>query len=181
MKTTIRRGISMKKKIDNNILAVRYPKLAKEWHPTKNGELSPYDVTYGSQKKVWWTCTKGHEWEARIFSRSKGSGCPDCFSEQRKKEHNALSPIQGCYVLKNLNYSKGTESFKFKRVIGTGSNFCNIHLPFFGLFTYIKGTTQASFDPFSTLVCNTMYLKPLKSKQSPLSIFIILVIPLMLS
>ena len=31
-----------------------YPHLVKEWHPTKNGDLTPKDVTYGSNKKVWW-------------------------------------------------------------------------------------------------------------------------------
>jgi hypothetical protein len=47
------------------LLAEKYPNLANEWHPTKNGELSPYDVTNGSNKKVWWKCAKGndHEWE----------------------------------------------------------------------------------------------------------------------
>jgi hypothetical protein len=29
-----------------------YPKLAKEWHPTKNGKLTPYDILPKSGKKV---------------------------------------------------------------------------------------------------------------------------------
>ena len=28
-----------------------YPNVASEWHPTKNRELTPYDVTPGSDKK----------------------------------------------------------------------------------------------------------------------------------
>lgn len=32
-------------------LSVTHPELAKEWHPTKNGILTPDDFTYGSQKK----------------------------------------------------------------------------------------------------------------------------------
>ena len=32
-------------------LSVTHPDLAKEWHPTKNGELTPNDVTAGSDKK----------------------------------------------------------------------------------------------------------------------------------
>tara|TARA_B110000285_G_scaffold180449_1_gene203483 strand:+ start:85 stop:225 length:141 start_codon:yes stop_codon:yes gene_type:complete len=35
-------------------LAEVNPELAEEWHPTKNGELTPFDVTKGSNKKVWW-------------------------------------------------------------------------------------------------------------------------------
>ena len=33
------------------ILSEKYPKLVKEWHPTKNGELIPSDVKCGSNKK----------------------------------------------------------------------------------------------------------------------------------
>ena len=61
-----------------NDLASRYPDLAKEWHPTKNIPLTPSDVLPGSEKKVWWQCSKGHEWMAKIRSRVTGSGCPIC-------------------------------------------------------------------------------------------------------
>ncbi len=66
-------------------LLEKNPKLAKEWHPTRNGELKPTDVSYGSNKKVWWQCEKGHEWQAVISSRSNGRGCPYCYKEKRKK------------------------------------------------------------------------------------------------
>jgi hypothetical protein len=59
-------------------LHVSNPELVEEWHPTKNGSLTPKDVTPGSQKRVWWKCPEGHEWQARIFSRSRGNGCPFC-------------------------------------------------------------------------------------------------------
>jgi len=59
-------------------LAIKDPKLAKEWHPTKNEGLTPKDVFHHSVKKVWWTCKKNHEWQAIINSRSNGSGCPYC-------------------------------------------------------------------------------------------------------
>mgnify|MGYP000707564255 FL=1 len=65
---------------ENNLLAL-FPLIAKEWHPTKNGELNPRDFTYGSSKKVWWLCPKGHSYESTPKSRTrKGrqSGCPYC-------------------------------------------------------------------------------------------------------
>lgn len=65
----------------NNLVTVK-PKLAKEWHPFKNGKLNPEDVTFGSHRKVWWQCRKGHEWEAQIKSRSKGNGCPYCSNKK---------------------------------------------------------------------------------------------------
>ena len=62
----------------NYNLYVLKPNLVKEWHPTKNASIKPQEVTPGSGKKVWWICKKGHEWEAVIYSRSRGSGCPYC-------------------------------------------------------------------------------------------------------
>ena len=64
-------------------LAAKKPYLTKEWHPTKNGKLSPADVTPGSHKKVWWQCKNGHEYISSIYNKSKGNGCPYC-SGRRK-------------------------------------------------------------------------------------------------
>jgi hypothetical protein len=62
----------------DNCLETIAPKLAKEWHPTKNGELTPRDVTKGSMKKVWWKCAEGHEWQTTVNSRYSGTGCRKC-------------------------------------------------------------------------------------------------------
>jgi protein-arginine kinase activator protein McsA len=48
----------------------KFPKIAKEWHPTKNKDLKPKNVTPMSQVKVWWKCKQGHKWEATIASRT---------------------------------------------------------------------------------------------------------------
>ncbi len=73
-------------------LATKNPQLAAEWHPTKNGELTPSDVTPGSGKKVWWKCSKcGHEWQARIGSRTQGSGCPVCAGRITVSDVNDLA------------------------------------------------------------------------------------------
>ena len=45
----------------DNCLAVLYPEMAKEWHSTKNGKLTPYDVMPQSYKEVWWLCSHDHE------------------------------------------------------------------------------------------------------------------------
>ena len=52
-----------------NLLAVQ-PGIAEQWHPVKNGDLTPKNVLPYSNKKVWWVCSKGHEWEARINNRT---------------------------------------------------------------------------------------------------------------
>ena len=66
-----------------NDLETIHPELAKEWHPTKNGQLTPSQVTYGSGKKVWWICKNEHEWESSVCNRIKGRGCPVCSSRRR--------------------------------------------------------------------------------------------------
>ena len=69
-----------------NDLATLNPSLASEWHPTKNGELTPKDVMRGTNKKVWWLCGDGHEWEASPNKRSQNRGCPECAKQKRKKK-----------------------------------------------------------------------------------------------
>ena len=61
-----------------NSLQIVRPELAKEWHPSKNGDLTPLNVPCGTHKKVWWLCSNGHEWEARVDSRTRGNNCPYC-------------------------------------------------------------------------------------------------------
>ena len=66
-------------KIGVNDLATVNPQLAYQWHPIKNGNLSPAKVFPHSGKKVWWICPQcGYEWQAVIKSRNKGEGCPNC-------------------------------------------------------------------------------------------------------
>lgn len=52
-----------------NDLATTHPELAKEWDYKKNGKLTPYDVTKGSHKKVWWKNDRRGSWQAVIYSR----------------------------------------------------------------------------------------------------------------
>ncbi len=63
-----------------NSLATLYPEVSKQWHPTKNINLTPNQVISGSNKKAWWRCPNNpnHEWEAVIASRVNGAGCPIC-------------------------------------------------------------------------------------------------------
>ena len=40
----------------SNSLALKNPKIANEWHPVKNGDLTPNDIAASSNIKVWWKC-----------------------------------------------------------------------------------------------------------------------------
>lgn len=94
---------------DGNILSIVCPDLTKEWHPTKNGILKPSDVTCGMHKSVWWICSKGHEWEAMIYSRVGGNGCPVCSNQKVLAGYNDLLTTNPS-VAKDWNYKKNTVS-----------------------------------------------------------------------
>lgn len=69
-----------------NSLATIHPEVAKDWHPTKNLPLDPYNVTRASGQKVWWICPNDpeHEWQAIIRNRTVlNSGCPHCDLESK--------------------------------------------------------------------------------------------------
>ncbi|XNS26246.1 hypothetical protein IMT31_13980 [Citricoccus nitrophenolicus] len=62
-----------------NDLASRFPEIAAEWHPTKNGDLRPDQVTSGASHRVWWQCQEGHEWKTAVFKRTANNhGCERC-------------------------------------------------------------------------------------------------------
>lgn len=77
----------------DNCLETINPKLAKEWHPTLNERL-PSEFTAGSSKKVWWICSvnENHTWEATIYNRNKGDGCPYC-SGKKVSHENSLERV----------------------------------------------------------------------------------------
>ena len=67
-----------------NALATCFPKVARQWHPTKNGTLTPKDVTSRTWRRVWWRCVSGHEWHASVCARTlRGHGCPHCRRRQQ--------------------------------------------------------------------------------------------------
>lgn len=69
-----------------NDLETCFPEIAAEWNTTKNGSLTPSDITSGSQKRVWWCLeyidNKSNEifyfeWRESVSNRtSHGYGCP---------------------------------------------------------------------------------------------------------
>lgn len=67
-----------------NDLATTNPKLAAEWHPTKNGDLTPQMISHGSTKRVWWQCSQGHEWESTVNNRDcHKRPCPYCSGRKK--------------------------------------------------------------------------------------------------
>jgi hypothetical protein len=60
-----------------NDLQTTHPELAAQadgWNPTT--------VTAGSHKKVGWICNLNHQWQAQIYNRKNGNGCPVCSGQK---------------------------------------------------------------------------------------------------
>lgn len=57
--------------------------LLKQWDTQRNFPLAPDQISYGSKRKVWWQCEKGHNWQAAVNARTGcGTGCPVCAGRQ---------------------------------------------------------------------------------------------------
>ena len=83
--------------------------LMAEWNWEKNNELGfdPKTLTLGSHKKVFWKCSKNHEWQAIIDSRNKGNGCPYCSGRFAIRGENDFATVHP-ELLTEWNYDKNT-------------------------------------------------------------------------
>lgn len=87
------------------------PELLLEW--SKKNETDPFEISYGSNKKVLWKGFCGHEWEATVKNRSNGHGCPYCSGNRVLKGFNDL-PTHYPELVKEwseLNHPKKPEDY----------------------------------------------------------------------
>ena len=99
---------------NDNRLSVKYPELCKEWHSSKNLNLKPHDVVYGSTKKVWWQCKQSaeHEWDMPVFKRTKqNQGCPYC-AGKRVARGDSLA-VKYPLVAQQWNYKRNEKLSPF--------------------------------------------------------------------
>lgn len=73
-----------------NDFATKHPEMINEWDNELNGDLTPYLISYGSEKKVWWNCSKGHKYEMTVYSKHLGAKCPICSGRILQKGINDL-------------------------------------------------------------------------------------------
>ena len=81
-----------------------------EWNYYRNelDDISPDSLMEGSQKKVWWKCSKGHEWKSTISERKRGTGCPICAGKKVLVGFNDLASI--CpEIAKEWNYERNND------------------------------------------------------------------------
>ena len=80
--------------------------LLDEWDYDKNGDISPKDISYGSEKRVWWRCSRGHSWDTMIYNRTHGkTNCPYCSSKKVYPGYNDLATMYPS-LANEWNYDK---------------------------------------------------------------------------
>ena len=107
-----------------NDLATTNPELLDEWDYEKNklNGITPYNITKGAEKKVWWICNKCKmSYECFAYSKAKNVGCPYCSGKSFKKGLNDIFTIHSNW--KNywdfeLNEKDGINPYK----IGSNSH-----------------------------------------------------------
>ena len=105
----------------NNSLAEVHPELVSEWSE-KNLTLTPDDITFGSNKKVWWRGACGHVWQTSVKARSNGEKCPICSGarviagindlatlcihgfESRTSHHLSITSLRWCFFYFFIKY-----------------------------------------------------------------------------
>ena len=72
-----------------NDLATTHPAIARQWG--KGNTVLPNEIKAGSNKKIWWVCDLGHQYQATPNSRtSKGTSCPYCSGHRVLEGFNDL-------------------------------------------------------------------------------------------
>ena len=111
--------------LEEKSLAACNPELLKEWDYTRNESIGlfPENITYGSNKKAYWICSKDsrHFWETTIKNRAvKGNNCPICSNKQIVF---GINDLYTCYpeISQEWDYDKNSELGLCPKKLGAGS------------------------------------------------------------
>ena len=89
-----------------NSIANLFPNIIKEWHPTKNGSLKPEYISAHTHKKMWWICSKGHEYQMVVKHKTEDNcGCPICSNHKILSGFNDLETLRPD-IAKEWDYGK---------------------------------------------------------------------------
>lgn len=174
-----------------NSLYIRYPEIAKQWHPTKNNNIALNEVSYGSSYLAWWLCPKNpsHEWQATVVSRTQrnSTGCPKC-PESRKSRDNSLAIVHPdiaaqwhptknkeltpdkvsrasgrkiWWICSNNPDHEWEAQIKNRTVLGSGCPFCFQELNAIRLTEHLYDLTSSDIDAYHILLSNLRVLKKL--------------------
>ena len=72
-----------------NDLRSTNPELMEEW--SDRNEIDPLSVSARSRQMIWWKCRAcGHEWQAEIITKVRGTWCPSCRKKQTDKNYREM-------------------------------------------------------------------------------------------
>jgi hypothetical protein len=113
-----------------NDLATTHPELARQWHPQRNENLRPTQVTHkNATVNIWWLCEEGHEWEAVARNRSVGeTGCPYCANRKIISGENDFESLRP-ELLTEWNQERNLDILPSELSIGSGKKVwwvCNL-------------------------------------------------------
>lgn len=120
-------------------------------------DLTPYDVTCGSNKLIYWKCnTCGHEWEAIINGRSNGykTGCPEC--SESKGEKRCIEILTKYNIYYDIQYT-------FNDLVGLGGGLLKFDFAVFGDKEKTKLRLLIEYD-------GEFHYKVIKYKNEPIEI-----------
>ncbi len=113
-------------------LAARNPAVASEWHAQRNGDVTPAQVDAEHVMNAWWMCPNGHEYQATVRSRARGSrNCPTCyggwsldnlrtFVKSLLAHVSALNPSELFALAMQAGHFADKDSRPFVKAISTG-------------------------------------------------------------
>ena len=114
--------------------------LLKEWNYEKNIDFTPKEITYGCGKRVWWKCSKGHEWRVSPSNRVQGTGCPVCSRTQTSFPEQAIA----YYLSKSFSVLQRYREKGFELDVYLEDY--NIGIEYDGMFYHTKANSKREKD-----------------------------------
>ena len=75
-----------------NCFANTHSDLLKYWDFNKNTNISPYEISYGKSKKVWWKCENNHSFQRKVVDMVQYfQNCPMCTNQSVSNEYNLFT------------------------------------------------------------------------------------------
>ena len=156
-------------------LLAKYPRLCREWHPTRNQKLKPSDVTPSSARRVWWQCAfdRSHVWLSAIKKRTGYQGkqephsCPFCQAPFQSKKQLALA-VALRKVFPEIKLKDHPLSLKGKLIfVDIYASSCKLVVEYDGSYWHKK---RGNFDRLKSRLIRSAGYKLIRVRVSPLRI-----------
>lgn len=138
--------------------------LLNEWNIDKNTDFTPSEISFGSGKKVWWRCSRGHEWRVSPSNRIQGTGCPVCSRTQTSFPEQAIA----YYLSKSFSVLQRYREKGFE--IDVFLEDYNIGIEYDGLFYHTKANSKREQDKNSFYAERGLKLIHIKESKIKLGI-----------